>query len=223
MENKEVAMMKIKKTAMSLIARIVISCHEGGLLPVEAVLIEKAKAGEILSRADFEKAGKVRMYADMEKLAQKMSKKEIDEEVVIAYFGGFAHEKKVLEDIQKEGLEGGLADFYLFRHLLLPVEIIGRKNGHLTVEYWNGQAKVTIEDALVFNGDKELGKAGSWALFHYASVVVIDPDKEIVRKLLNEQQNCPTFMESAAHFNGKAINMKKLAGSIAKLMAHHEA
>lgn len=213
--------MKIAENARLLIARIIVSCHEMGLAPQEEALVRKAKAEEAISREDFKAAGKYRMYEDMEKLAREMGKKEIDVEIIPLYFGGRGHEKKVVEDIARENMPDEWKPLYLLRHILMPVEIIGRDNGHATVEYVNGNIKVVMEDALVFNGDKGRVKAGGWALFHYASIVLFDPDSETIRRLLEEQKKCADFMEAAKLFDGKDVKIGKMSGLIEKSMVHH--
>lgn len=223
MEDKKVKTLEITAGANNLVGKTIVSCHELNLDEKSKAFVCKVIEGVKICERDFLQADKMGLYRNLIKTAKALGKKGIDLETVIKYFGSRLHEESALKEVAEahEELPMPLLMFLLV-HLFIPVRIIGKNEEGLIGEYENDGKKVRLEGILLFKEDSSRDFRGKVVLFHYAPVVVAEPEPALVKYLLDEQKKCQRFMEALDKFNGKTIEINKFSRSIKRTMKHLE-
>lgn len=110
------------------------------------------------------------VYADVINATQR----DVDEKVVIDFFAGQPHARKILQDIENEK-ERGYSELYrqkmLFAHMLVPLRITQAKNGRYFGIYEAGNGLLEMKNLLCFSESLNSFKKGEVALVHYGFVL----------------------------------------------------
>ncbi len=215
---------EITAGAAHLISKLIVSCHELSLDKKSAALVCKAVGGRRVCEVDFFQADKMGLYNNLIATAMALHKTIINQEVVIKYFGGKKHERAALEEVAAEEIEDLPLPLQMFLlvHILIPVKITGKCKTGLVGEYANNGKKVILEGMLLFKEDSVKDLNNKIVLFHYAPVILTEPDSRLVSYLLEEQSKCKSFMKALDNFHNKTISISKFSKAIKRTIENME-
>lgn len=106
----------------------------------------------------------------IQQLAEKMKKREIDEEVVLDFFGGEDHMSHINEDFHESGISGKLGEILLLFHTVIPVAV-KKENERLIGTYENDDLKFQLRGIeCIDQVNINLQDHNQKALVHFGSI-----------------------------------------------------
>jgi len=215
----------ITKNAMQLLSRLVMSCCHP-LMNIQSnrqhqnAVIFEARKNEDINSDKFLKsiASNFVLYEKLWKMAEKMFKKKVDQEVIINYFGSKMHIDKVMDEIgDKDILAQEEFMKFIFLHMLIPATVERIRSGRANIVYKRRDVEVRVSDVVILKDDINMIEVGSCVLTHFALVVSLNCDKLLRQHLLSEEVRCKEFMETTKFFSGQTINPGVLTKNTEKL------
>ena len=213
--------MIIKKEALKMLAVLNTSCRVLGKKKIDNTLyIHKcATFGKDMKVCDFiaNFPNGTMAYKLLEPFAKRMGAEEIDDKLIVQFFGGKEHLNFVLEQLsdweklrgKNKPLSQEFRDGFLFAHMLVPVEIV-KKIPVISGKYQVAGLKIRVRGLVAhplifpdFYRDLEVGKE---YLTHYATVIGPASDKS-VKWIMGEHIKSDKFLSAIERL--KVIDYRK--------------
>lgn len=184
--------MFIDKNAAEILFRMTVSCAPlkecapGMPDRLEKKLFSKIKSatGQV-EFAVFKNVLEPVTFEKIQKFVRVCGKEIIDTDLIIQFFGGRLHLKKIIDQLKAEKVND---DFFLktvFAHIGVPLKITVQNGKTAEGIYRNGKLEVPIKNLVIFPGD--FVNLGDIVVAHYALIISTSISRDAKTKILAAQ------------------------------------
>lgn len=185
--------MLIDKKATEILFRMFLSCAPlkecmpGMSGKPEKELFNKIKGATVnIDFSIFKRALEPQTFEKIQEFVRVSGKEIIDTNLIIQFFGGRLHLKKIIDQLKAEKVND---DFFLktvFAHIGIPLEVTVQNGKTAEGIYRNGKLEVPIKNLVIFPGD--FVKLGDIVVAHYALIISTSISRDAKTKILFAQR-----------------------------------